>query len=116
MPLKLYGPKKIFDAEAVSGTTAYRSATIDMLCMDHAAMEIEWTGTAIGALSVDGSINGTVWYPTGQAVTDPTGAGATDNSLMNLSGVGFRYLSLSYTNASGAGTLTATAMAKGLGG
>jgi hypothetical protein len=114
--LKLYGPKPIFDAQAVSGTTVYRSETIDMLCMDVAAVELEWTGNAIGALSVDGSINGSTWYPTGQAVTDPTGAGAADNSLMNLNGIGFRYLSVSYTNASGAGTLTATAMAKGIGG
>ena len=115
MPLKLFGPKNVFDSQAVSGTTAYRSASIDMLCMDVAALELQWTGNPIGTLSVDASINGTVWYPTGNAVTNPTGAGASDNSLINLAGVGFRYLSLSYTNSSGSGTLTTTAVAKGLG-
>ncbi len=83
--------------------------------MDVAALELQWSGTAVGTLSVDGSINGTTWYPTGNAVTNPTGSGSADNSLINLMGVGFRYLSLSYTNSSGAGTLTVTATAKGLG-
>lgn len=83
--------------------------------MDVAAMELNWTGTAVGTLSVDGSIDGTVWYPTGQAVTNPDGSGSANNSLINMMGVGFRYLSLSYINASGSGVLTVIATAKGLG-
>lgn len=118
MPLKLFGPQNIFDAQAVSGTTTYNSSSIDMRCMDTAALEIQWAtgGTAVGTFSVDASINGVTWYPTGQAVTAPTGVGGpVDNTLVNLMGVGFRYLRLSYTNSAGAGTLTVTAVAKGLG-
>lgn len=79
-------------------------------------MELNWTGTAVGTLIVQGSINASTWYDTGQNVTNPTGAGSLDNSLINLAGVGFRYLRLKYTNSSGSGTLTCTAMAKGIGG
>lgn len=87
-----------------------------MLCMDLASIEIQWTGTPAGTLSVDGSNGGTVWYPTGQAVTDPTGSGPADNTLLDLSRTSFRYISLSYSNSSGSGTVTAIAIAKGLGG
>jgi hypothetical protein len=116
VPLKLFGPKKIFDAQAVSGVTAYRSSQIDMLCMDTASLEVQWTGDPIGVLSIDGSNNGTVWYPTNTEITNPTGVGASDDTLTTLQWISFRYLSLSYTNASGVGTLTVTAIAKGLGG
>lgn len=115
MPLKLFGPSNIFNAQAVTGSTNYRSAVIDMLCMDVAALELQWSGNPVGTLSVDGSINGVTWYPTGTAVNNPTGAAASDNSLINLSGIGYRYLSLSYINSSGSGVLTVTATAKGLG-
>lgn len=83
--------------------------------MDTASLEIQWTGTPVGTLSIDGSNNGSVWYPTNSAVTNPTGAGSTDNSLVPLTNVEFRYISLKYTNSSGSGTLTVTAIAKGLG-
>jgi hypothetical protein len=116
VPLKLFGPKNIFDSEAVSGAGTYRSDTIDMLCMQTAAFEIQWTGDPTGTLSVDGSNEGTVWYPTGTDVNGPMGNGATDNTLVDLQRVSFRYLSLSYTNSSGSGTLTVKAIAKGLGG
>ncbi len=76
---------------------------------------MQWTGTPAGTLSVDGSNNGTAWYATNTGVNNPTGAGAADNTLIDLQRVGFRYLSLSYTNATGSGTLTVTATAKGLG-
>jgi hypothetical protein len=115
MPLKLYGPNKIFNAQAVTGISAYRSAVVDMLCMDIAALELEWTGTAVGTLSIDASNNGIVWYPTGTSVNNPTGAGATDDSLIDINRFSPRYLSVSYLNTAGVGTLTITAVAKGLG-
>lgn len=87
-----------------------------MLCMDTAALEVQWTGTAVGTFSVDGSNNGTVWYPTNTDVNNPTGAGSSDNTLIGVSRVEFKFLSLSYTNSSGSGTLTVTATAKGIGG
>lgn len=116
MPVKLFGPYNIFDGQAVSSTTAYRSSNIDMLCMNTASLEIQWTGTAVGTFSLDGSNNGSTWYPTGTSIHNPTGAGSTDDTLVDVERVGFRYLSLSYTNASGSGTLTVTATAKGIGG
>lgn len=116
MPLKLFGPKNIFNAVAVSGATAYRSDLIDMLCMDIASIEIQWTGDPTGVISIDGSNGGTVWYPTGMAVNNPAGNGASDNTLLDLSRTSFRYISISYTNSSGSGTVTAIAIAKGIGG
>ncbi len=83
--------------------------------MNTAAMEVQWTGTAVGTFSVDGSNNGTVWYPTNTEIVNPIGAGSADNTLVDIQRVGFRYLSLSYTNVSGSGALTVTATAKGLG-
>lgn len=115
MPSKQFGPTVILASQAVSSTTSYRTAAIDMRFMDTAALEVEWTGTPVGTLSVEASLDGSTWYPTGQQCTDPTGAGSTDNSLINCMGIGFAYLSLKYTNSSGSGTLTVTAVGKGLG-
>lgn len=86
-----------------------------MLCMDTASLEIQWTGNCVGTFSVEGSNNGSVWYPTNTEVTNPTGVGAADSTLVNLNWVGFRYLTLSYANTSGSGTLNVTASARGLG-
>lgn len=121
MGLKLFGPKKIFDTQAVAGVAAYRSSIVDMLCMDTGSMEIQWSGTPTGVLSLDVSNyiapDGTiVWYPTGQDIHNPAGAGAADSTFIDLSRSSGRYFSLSYTNAGGAGTLTVISMAKGLGG
>lgn len=89
-----------------------------MLCMDNAAFEIQWTAgdTAVGTFSIDESNSKTTWYPTNSEVHDPTGAGVADNTLLNLNWITARWISISYTNASGAGTLTVTAIAKGIGG
>lgn len=84
--------------------------------MQTAALEIQWTGTPTGVLSIDESNNGVTWYPTGTEIANPAGNGSADDTLVNLQWISSRYLSLSYVNASGAGTLTTKAIAKGLGG
>ncbi len=90
-----------------------------MLCMDNLALEIQWAAgdTAAGNFSVDESNTAVTWYPTNSEVHNPTGAGApSDNTLLNLNWVTARWVTLSYTNVSGSGTLTVTAIAKGIGG
>lgn len=115
MPLTLFGPKKIFDAQSVSGALSYRSLAIDMLCMDFGSLEVQWTGNPRGVLSIEGSNGGVFWYPTGTEIYPPTGSGSSDNTLVPLERVDFRYLSLLYTNTGGSGELTVIAIAKGIG-
>jgi hypothetical protein len=117
--IRTYGPYVVLEAGDMSADVA--SAAIDMLSLPFGALEAAWTGSPVGTFSVDGSIQNvasadlvTTWYPTGTAIEDP--AGAAGSTLINLSGVGFRWLRLSYTRTSGTGSLTVTAFGKGAGG
>jgi hypothetical protein len=97
------------------------SDAVDILSLPFGAINALWTGNPVGTFSVDGSIdvvsNASLvvnWYPTGTIVNNP--AGSANSTLINLMGMGFRWLRLSYTPISGAGSLTVIMFAKGAGG
>jgi hypothetical protein len=97
------------------------TAAIDVRSFPFAAIQAVWTGSPTGTLSIDGSIDNvqnpsqvTNWFPTGTSVTSPTGS--ADSTLINLQGVGFAWLRLSYTYSSGTGSLSVLMFAKAGGG
>lgn len=97
------------------------TAAIDVRSFPYAAIQAVWTGTPTGTFSVDGSIDNvqnpsqvTNWFPTGTSVNNP--AGSADSTLINLQGVGFSWLRLSYTAGSGSGSLSVLFFAKAGGG
>lgn len=91
-----------------------RTSAVDVRSLPFGALEAVWTGSPTGTFSVDASLDGTTWYPTGTTVNSP--AGGADSTLINLSGMGFCYVSLKYTRTGGTGSLTVTAYGKAGGG
>lgn len=107
--VRTLGPVEILSAGDMSGNLTTNG--VDMLSMPFGAIEAEWTGSPTGTFSVDGSLDNSNWYPTGTDVNNPEGS--ADSTLINLQGIGFRYLRLSYTRTSGTGSLTVTFFGKG---
>lgn len=101
----------------MSGTNTIYSQIVDVSRMDDVAIEFNWTGTPTGTISLLvsnsainwPSISATAFTP---AFVQPSGTAAFEG--MNLSLLGFKYILLQYTNASGAGVLTAYGQVKDL--
>lgn len=115
--IRTYGPYPALSAGDMSGNL--NSVGVDMLSLPFGAIELIWTGTPTGTFSIDGSIDNvsnsglvTKWYPTGTDVTNPSGSASS--TLVNLSGIGFRWIRVSYTRTSGSGSLTVNVFGKGV--
>lgn len=78
-------------------------------------LEITWTGTPTGTISILASESGNNFYPLSfsPAITQP--AGSAGGYLIDLTQLAFRYYAVKYVNASGSGTLTVWAGQKDLG-
>ena len=91
---------------AMTGTSTIYSNIQDISNTDNQGLEVTWTGTPNGTISVLGSEGGTDFYsltfdpPLGQ----PIGVG--DGYIININQFPFRYLLVEYTNTSGSGSLT----------
>ncbi len=98
-------------AGAMASTNTITSSALDLRTITGAALQIAWTGTPTGTMIIQGSVNGTTYYDIGASVpTQP--AGSASGVLLNFVDLMFRYLRVSYTNASGTGTLVVLGMAK----
>lgn len=91
----------------MSGTNVIYSQILDVSRMDAAGIEITWTGTPTGTIEVDVSCSGINFYALTFSPTLTQPAGSAGGYYINLADMGFRYLLLKYTNASGTGVLTA---------
>lgn len=116
MGVRTYGPYRVLSSGDLSADLS--SPAVDMLSLPFGAIELVWTGDAVGVFSVDGSIDNVPnasdvvnWYPTNTDVNNP--AGASSSTLVNLSGVGFRWIRVSYVSTSGTGALNVTFFGKG---
>lgn len=96
---------------AMASTNTITSAPMDLLTITGAAFYISWTGTPTGTLSVQGSLDGTNYADIGASISSQP-AGGTGSNLLNLVDLMFRYVRVSYTNASGSGTLSVSGSAK----
>ncbi len=104
-----------FNAIAVTGTNTYTSPTSNILYMHNIGLDIRFTGTMAGTLTVNCSNDGVVFSALTftPALSQP--AGSNLNYLIDLNNVPFEYLNVVYTNASGSGTLTSLLVSKDLG-
>jgi hypothetical protein len=104
---KITGPIPLFTAEAVTGTNMYTSPAIQIQNLDNLGIQVSWTGTPTGTISVLCSIDGINYIPLtfSPALSQP--AGSAGSYLINLEEVPFPFLELQYINASGSGTLSA---------
>lgn len=82
--------------------------------LDNLGLEISWTGTPTGTITVLGSNSGTTFYALtfNPAITQP--AGSAGGYLINLNQFPWPWLQVKYTNASGTGTLNAWLYGKDL--
>lgn len=104
---------KVASGTMASTNTIY-SQIICVANMDNIGIEVNWTGTPTGTLTVQVSNSGTnftalTFSPT---ITQPAGTAATIG--LNINQLPFRYLLLQYVNTSGSGVLTAVAQVKDL--
>jgi hypothetical protein len=114
--IRTYGPYQVMTAGDMSGSL--QTNAVDMLSLTFGAIEAIWTGAPVGNFSVDGSIDNVQsssdvvnWYPTNTEVDPP--AGSSSSTLINLSGIGFRWIRLSYIASSGTGSLNVIVFGKG---
>lgn len=98
-------PSGVVSGTMTSTSTIY-SQIMDISKMDNSGLEVTWTGTPTGTLSVLVSNSGANFYTLtfSPALAQP--AGSSGGYVINLNQVPFKYLLLQYTNASGSGTLT----------
>ncbi len=101
-------------ATAVSGTTTYNSAITDLNQQHNVGLDVRFAGTMTGTLTVNCSNDGVVFTALtfNPPLSQPTGSSL--NFLVDLNNVPFRYLQVSYTNASGSGTLISYLTSKDL--
>lgn len=90
----------------MASTNTIYSNIIDVTIKDNHGLEVTWTGTPTGTLSVMGSASGINFY----ALTfDPVlaqPAGSASGYLINLNQFPWKYIFIQYVNASGSGLLT----------
>ena len=77
------------------------------------SFQAEWTGTIVGTLAILGSIDGVNFRSFGaQLAVQPGDGSGFFGTIAPLYGHGMKYLMMTYTNASGTGTMTITALGK----
>lgn len=110
--IRFFGPATLLATTAITLAGATSSASIDMQSLLYGSLEAVWTGTLTGTFKVEGSNNNSTFYDTGTITTAATGAAG--GQLINIGfPVGFRWIRLTYTNASGSGNLTISGTGKG---
>lgn len=96
----------------MTGTATVTSDTFNLHNLDNVGLQISWTGSPTGSITINCSIDGETFYPLtfNPSITQPAGSAA--GYLVDLNQVPFPYLRVSYTNASGSGVLNVYLSAK----
>lgn len=104
-----------FDAVAVSSTATVNSPITEISQQHNIGLDIRFAGTMAGTLTVNCSNDGVVFSALtfNPVLSQP--AGSNLNYLIDLNQVPFKWLQVSYTNATGSGTLTSILSSKDLG-
>lgn len=98
----------------MTGTSTIYSQIVDVSKMDTIGLEVVWSGTPTGTLSVLVSNSGINWP---SLTFDPVlaqPAGSAGKYYVNIEQSGFKYIMLQYTNASGVGVLNVYGQVKDL--
>lgn len=115
--------KALQTALAISGTTAYATAAVDVQFLDNIAFQVTGTSTATGAAQVQVSVdhnqdslgnvtNAGNWVNLGSSTAIDFGATASYYIAVNQ--LSAPYIRLVYTNATNTGTLTSLVCGKAL--
>lgn len=97
----------------MTGTSTIYSNIIDVTIKDNLGLELAWTGTPTGTITVWASSSGINFFSVDFAgFIQPSGSAKVVG--VDLSQFPWKYIYLSYTNASGSGVLTAYMTTKDL--
>lgn len=98
----------------MASTNTINSNIQDISNTDNQGLEVTWTGTPTGTISVLCSESGQAFYALTfvPAITQPSGSAG--GYLIDLNQVPWRYLMVQYVNASGSGSLAITLGSKDL--
>lgn len=110
---RLLGPKAdvISSAGAMTGTTTITGQIYDVGTLEGFAFQPVWTGTPTGVFTILVSLDGVNFANLGATIpTSP--AGSAGNTYIPIYAACAKYLQLSYTNATGSGTLSCTVYGK----
>ncbi len=104
-PVSQWAPGPTLLNSAVSLTNVYTTAPQAVANKDNIGLQIIFTGTMVGVLTVNCSIDNVHFDPLtfNPALSQP--AGSNLRYLIDLNQLPFPYFNVSYTNASGSGTL-----------
>lgn len=103
---------QIVTAGSMTSTNTITSTVLTIANFDNIGLEIAWTGTPVGTISVAVSNSGTNFYALtfNPILTQP--AGSAGGYVVSLNQLPFQYLEVQYTNSSGTGTLNVYAFEK----
>lgn len=101
-------------AGAMASTNTIYTQILDISRMDNCGLEVTWTGTPTGTITVNVSNSGINFYALtfSPVLTQP--AGAAGGYAIDLNQLPFKYMMLKYVNSSGSGSLTVYAQMKDL--
>lgn len=98
-------------SSAMSGTATITSNAVDVSNFQSTSFQPVWTGTPTGTFKVLVSIDGVNYSDLGASVTGNP-AGSASNTYIPVYASCAKWMKLQYTNASGSGTLSCTALQK----
>ena len=110
---KVLFPFVLFNAQAVTDGNTYTSPSVNIQNLDTISLQISWTGTAAGTLSVLVSQDD-VTYNALASPTWPALAGSAGKFTIMLNQLSDIYIKIQYANSSGTGVLTASIAGKDL--
>lgn len=111
---KIYPLNQLITNGVMSGTSTLLSQIIPIGNGDNFGIEVAWTGTPTGTISILCSNSGINFdaLTFNPALTQPTGSAGT--YLINLNQLPFQFLQFQYVNTSGNGVLNVWSFGKDL--
>lgn len=114
VPFKANLPLSGVTAGAMASTNTIYSNILDISNYDNSGLEISWTGTPTGTVSVLGSVSGTFFFPLTFNPVLGQPAGSAGGYGVDLNFFPWKFIMLQYVNASGSGSLSAYAQYKAM--
>lgn len=96
----------------MSSTNTIYTNILGLAQIDNHGVEITWTGTPTGTISVMVSNSGKNFYALTFNPSLAQPSGSAGGYVIALTGIPFKYLFIQYTNASGSGNITAYGQSK----
>jgi hypothetical protein len=81
------------------------STNVDISCQDNIGLQLVWTGTPVGIINVNVSLDQINWIPLTFTPSINQPAGSAGTLYLDLNQLSAMWLQVTYTSTSGSGTL-----------